>query len=81
MPLLISALFIALGFLVYPISARLSVIGLGIGSVIMGVVVITDLPQGFEIQTLTLFGITVVVGAWMVSVGLKEQKRDKKREG
>jgi hypothetical protein len=74
-PLLASAALILLGLLVTPLSARLGVIGIGAGSVILGLVAIKDLPMGFEVQTIVLFGITVVVGLWMVSVGLKEQHR------
>jgi hypothetical protein len=71
MPLLIAAALIALGFLAYPFSARLGVIGIGAGTVIMGVVVLHDLPNGFAIQSLVLFGFTVIVGAWMMYVGVK----------
>jgi hypothetical protein len=70
-PLLIAAALIALGFLAYPFSARLGVIGIGAGTVIMGVVVLHDLPNGFAIQSLVLFGFTVIVGAWMMYVGVK----------
>ena len=73
LPLLVSALLILLGMLVTPISARLGVIGIGAGSVTLGAVAIKDLPMGLEIPTIFLFGITVVVGLWMVSVGLKKQ--------
>jgi hypothetical protein len=72
-PLLISALLILLGFLVTPISVRMGVVGIGAGSLILGVVAIRDLPMGFDIKTIVLFGITAVVGLWMVSVGLKKQ--------
>lgn len=70
-PLLIAAALIALGFLAYPFSARLGVIGIGAGSMIMGVVVLFDLPNGFAIQSLVLFGFTVIVGVWMMYVGVK----------
>ena len=75
-PLLVSAVLILLGLLVTPFSVRLGVIGIGAGSVILGLVAIKDLPMGFEIQTIVLFGITTVVGLWMISVGLKEQHRN-----
>jgi hypothetical protein len=39
-------------------------------------VAIKDLPMGFEVQTIVLFGITTVVGLWMISIGLKEQHRN-----
>ena len=71
MPLLIAAALIALGFLAYPFSARLGVVGIGAGTMIMGVVVLHDLPNGFAIQSLVLFGFTVIVGAWMMYVGVK----------
>jgi hypothetical protein len=74
-PLLASAVLILLGLLVTPFSARLGVIGIGAGSVILGLVAIKDLPMGLEIQTIVLFGITIVVGLWMVFIGLKEQHR------
>jgi hypothetical protein len=37
----------------------------------MGVVVMAELPKGFELQAVVLFGITVVVGAWMMYVAVK----------
>jgi hypothetical protein len=70
-PLLISAALIGLGFLTYLLSARIGVILMGAGSVIMGAVVIFDLPNGMGLQGLVLFGITVVVGGWMMYVGVK----------
>jgi hypothetical protein len=72
-PLLVSALLILLGFLVTPISVRMGVVGIGAGSLILGIVAIRDLPMGFDSKTIVLFGITAVVGLWMVSVGLKKQ--------
>jgi hypothetical protein len=71
-PLLASAVLILLGLLVTPLSVRLGVIGIGAGSAILGLVAIKDFPNGLEIQTIVLFGITTVVGLWMISVGLKE---------
>jgi hypothetical protein len=70
-PLLIAAALIALGFLTYLLSARLGVILMGAGSVIMGAVVIFDLPNGMGLQGLVLFGMTVLVGGWMMYVGAK----------
>ena len=71
MPLLIAAALIALGFLSYLLSARLGVILLGAGSLIMGAVVIFDLPNGMGLESLLLFGITVLVGGWMMYVGVR----------
>jgi hypothetical protein len=44
---------------------------MGAGSVIMGAVVIHDLPNGMGMLSLVLFGMTVLVGGWMVYVGVK----------
>lgn len=73
LPMLAAALLTLIGLLITPFSARLGVIGIGAGSLILGVVAIKDLPMGFEIQAIVLFGITAVVGLWMMSVGLKKQ--------
>ncbi len=70
--LLIAAALIAIGFLVYPFSARLSVISIGMGSVIMGIEVLLNHPVGLQPQSIILFGITILVGAWMMFVGLKK---------
>ena len=72
-PLLIAAALIALGFLTYLLSARLGVILMGAGSIIMGAVVIFDLPNGMGLQGLVLFGMTVLVGGWMMYVGAKNR--------
>ncbi|HON36547.1 MAG TPA: hypothetical protein PLY52_09615 [Methanothrix sp.] len=68
---MLAAAFIALGFLIYPLTARVGVMSMGTGSVIMGMVVLIDLPNGLAIESLVLFGFTVVVGLWMVYVGVK----------
>jgi len=70
-PLLIAAALIGLGFLTYVLSARIGVILMGAGSMIMGAVVIHDLPNGTGLPCLGLFGITVLVGGWMVYVGAR----------
>jgi hypothetical protein len=70
-PLLIAAALIGLGFITYLLSARIGVILMGAGSVIMGAVVIFDLPNGMGLQGLVLFGFTVLVGGWMMYVGVK----------
>ncbi|VVB71532.1 Uncharacterised protein [uncultured archaeon] len=70
-PLLVAAALIDLGLIVYVISAKLGVLAIGAGSVIMGVVVLLELPRDFLLQGTVLFGITVVVGAWMMYIGIK----------
>lgn len=74
-PLLIAAALIALGFLAYPFSARLGIIGIGAGTLIMGVVVILDLPNGLAIPSLVIFGFPGLVGVWMMYVGVKNGGR------
>lgn len=74
MPLLVAAALIALGFLSYLLSARLGVVLIGAGSLIMGAVVILDLPNGMGLESLLLFGITVLVGGWMMYVGVRNGK-------
>lgn len=71
-PLLFAAALIALGLLLAPIYPRLSVIGIGSGSVVMGGVVLLTMPHGLEVPSIFLFGISIVVGIWMVAVGLKK---------
>jgi len=70
-PLLAAAALMAIGLLLYPVSARLAVAGIGAGSVIMGIVVLAGLPEGFEMQAAVLFGIAVVVGGWMVFIAAR----------
>ncbi len=70
--LLVAAALVTIGLLLYPFSARLSVIGIGIGSIIMGAEVIVNHPSGLQPQSIVLFGSTVIVGAWMALVGLKK---------
>ena len=70
-PLLIAAALIGLGFLIYPFSARLGVMSIGAGSVVMGAAVLFDLPNVLGFQGLILFGISIVVGGWMMYVGVK----------
>ncbi|MGA9099053.1 MAG: hypothetical protein WB392_09005 [Methanotrichaceae archaeon] len=70
--LLVVAALVAIGMILYPFSARLSVIGIGAGSVIMGIEVLINHPIGLQPQSIILFGSAVVVGAWMALVGLKK---------
>jgi hypothetical protein len=44
---------------------------MGAGSLIMGAVVIFNLPNGMGLESLLLFGITVLVGGWMMYVGVR----------
>lgn len=76
-PLLAAAALMAAGLLAYPFSARLGVAGIGAGSVIMGAVVLAQLPKGFELQAAVLFGMAVVVGAWMMFIATKDSARAK----
>ncbi len=70
--LLVSAILVGLGLLSAPFNIRLSVIGIGAGSVIMGAMALMNLPNGFQIQGIVLFGMSAIVGLWMMAVGLKK---------
>jgi hypothetical protein len=70
--LLIAAALMALGLLVTPLSHRLGVIGIGLGSVIMGAVILAEVPHGLGFQAVIPFGLAVIVGLWMVAVGIRE---------
>ncbi len=77
-PLLAATFLIALGVALIPLSARYGIICIGAGSIIMGLVMLADLPKGFELQGIILFGLVIVVGAWMIAVGLKNPvKKDR----
>ena len=70
--LLVAAVLVGIGMLLYPFSARLSVIGIGAGSIVMGIEVLINHPIGLQPQAIILFGSSVIVGAWMAFVGLKK---------
>lgn len=70
-PLLVAAALVALGFIAYVISARIGVALIGAGSVIMGLVAMNDLPAGFGLQGIILFGVSAVVGGWMMYVAVR----------
>ncbi len=70
--LLVAAALVAIGMLAYPLNARFGIIGIGAGSVIMGIEVLMNNPSGLQPQSIILFGSTIVVGAWMALVGLKK---------
>lgn len=77
-PLLAATFLIALGVALILLSARYGIICIGAGSIIMGLVILADLPKGFELQGIILFGLVIVVGAWMIAVGLKQPvKKDR----
>ena len=71
-PLLIAAVLMGLGFLIAPVSIRPGVAGIGLGTVIMGaVVLINGIPEEFKVQSIFFFGLTVLVGAWMVFIAVR----------
>jgi len=72
LPLLAAAALIALGLIAYVFSARAGVLLIGSGSVIMGAVALMDAPRDFMLQSIVLFGISIVVGAWMMYVAAKD---------
>jgi len=70
--LLAAAALIGLGMLLIPLSHRVGVVLIGAGSALMAGVVLFTLPHGLEAPSLILFGISLVVGAWMVMIGLRK---------
>ncbi len=71
--LLISAALFALGMIITPISARLGVVGIGIATIIMGAAVLLTTPNGLGAigPWIVAFGSSVIVGAWMIMIGMK----------
>jgi hypothetical protein len=70
--LLIAAALIGIGMLLVPLSHRAGVVLIGAGSALMAGVVMFTMPHGLEVPSLILFGISFVVGAWMVMIGLRK---------
>lgn len=73
--LLAAAFMIALGVALLPLSVKYSIISIGAGSIVMGLVMLSDLPRGFELQWIVLFGSAIVVGSWMIAVGIRQPAR------
>ncbi len=73
LPLLLAAIIAGIGVLVPPISARIGIICIGMGTIIMGAVVLVTAPNGLGSIGLWLvpFGFTIIVGAWMMLIGLR----------
>jgi hypothetical protein len=71
--LLIAGVLFGLGMIITPISARLGVVGIGTATVIMGSVVLLTIPNGFGAigPWIVPFGSTVIVGVWMIMIGMK----------
>ncbi|MCQ8903909.1 MAG: hypothetical protein NQU42_07455 [Methanothrix sp.] len=67
----IAAALIGAGILISVINNRMGSVSIGIGSVTVGVVLLSNVPDGWEIFALGFFGIAVLAGLWMISVGLK----------
>ncbi|NYT01281.1 MAG: hypothetical protein GKC10_00750 [Methanosarcinales archaeon] len=68
----LAAGLIGLGLLISVVSGRLGTISLGAGSIAVGVVLISDLPEGWELVGAAFFGMIIVAGIWMISVGIKK---------
>lgn len=68
----IAAALIGAGVLISVINNRIGSVSIGLGSVAVGVVLLSSIPQGWEIVAIGFFGITVLAGLWMISVGFKQ---------
>jgi hypothetical protein len=71
--LIAGMVLISAGALAGAMSPKLGVIGMGSGSVAMGIFLLSDVPEGFEIHAAIFFGSLVLIGIWMFAVGIKEQ--------
>jgi hypothetical protein len=69
----VAAVLIGLGVLMSVFSARLGSISLGAGSMAVGVVLLSAVPEGWEVAAFIFFGLIILAGAWMISVGMKEK--------
>lgn len=70
----IAAALIGAGILISVINNRMGSVSIGLGSVTVGVVLLSNVPQGWEMVAIGFFGIAVLAGLWMISVGLKRTK-------
>jgi len=67
-----AAALIGLGLLISVVWGRMGTISLGIGSIAVGVVLMSDLPEGWELVGAAFFGLIIIAGVWMISVGIKK---------
>lgn len=68
----IAAALIGAGVLISVINNRIGSVSIGLGSATMGVVLLSNVPRGWEMVALGFFGIAVLAGLWMISVGFKQ---------
>lgn len=71
--LIAGMILISAGVLAGAMSPKLGVMGMGSGSVAIGIFLLSDVPKGFEIHAVIFFGSLVLIGIWMFAVGIKEQ--------
>ncbi len=70
----IAALLMGLGLIVSVISSRAGSISLGVGSVAVGLVLLSSIPSGWEIVGVAFFGMIIVAGLWMIFQGVREMR-------
>jgi hypothetical protein len=71
--LILGIILASCGVLAGALSPRLGVLGMGSGSVAVGLFMLSDVPEGGERLALLFFGSLVFVGAWMFAVGIAER--------
>ncbi len=67
----IAAALIGAGILISVINNRMGSVSIGLGSVTMGTVLLSNVPSGWEIVATIFFGISILAGIWMISLGFK----------
>jgi hypothetical protein len=70
----LAAVLMGAGLLLSVIYERAGSIGLGAGSVAVGLALLSTVPEGWELVGYGFFGISLIVGLWMIRIGLKRSK-------
>lgn len=70
----VAAVLIGLGLLISIFHSRIGSVAIGLGSVAIGVVLLSSVPDGWEVVAFGFFGLIILAGFWMISVGLKKEK-------
>lgn len=70
----VAAVLIGFGLLISIFHSRIGSVAIGSGSVAVGVVLLSSIPEGWEVVAFGFFGLIIVAGLWMISVGLKKER-------
>ncbi len=70
----VAAGLIGLGLLISVLNSRAGSVSMGMGSVMVGAALLSNIPTGWEVVAVGFFGLIIVAGLWMISVGIKKQR-------